>query len=85
MLTHGSLCSLHAGRALGGFLTIALSFVATTAGEVVVPPGGWSIRPGCGDDCELLYVSGDAYDYEPSVVASRLVAEIEIVWLTGGL
>lgn len=70
MLTHGSLCSLRVGRALGGFLTVALLFVATSAGEVVVPPGGWSIQPGCGDDCELLYVSGEAYEFQPPVVAS---------------
>lgn len=84
MLTHGSRYSLRASRALGGILTVALSFVAPTVGEVVVPPGGWTLRPGCGDDCELLYVSGDAYDYQPPVVASPTGTTYSVHHRVGG-
>lgn len=70
MFTHGSLFSFRADRTLGGILTAALSFVAIAAGEDVVPPGGWTITPGCGIDCELLHVSGEVYEPPDSAVAS---------------
>jgi len=70
MYTHGSPLSLRTGRALGGILTVALSFVAVAAGEDVVSPDGWAITPGCGGDCELLHVSGEVYEPPDSAVAS---------------
>ena len=71
MSTHRSRFSYRANRFVG-LVTVVLSFVAAAAGEVAAPPGGWTLRPGCGDECELLYVTGEAYDYQPSVVASPI-------------
>lgn len=70
MLTYRSLNSLQSSRTLGGFLTAVLSFAATTVGQVVVPPGGWTLQPGCGNDCELLNVSGEVYVPQPSAVVA---------------
>lgn len=70
MLTHGTVFSLRGRRALGGLLATVLSLSATTVGEAAVPPGGWTLRPGCDNSCELLHVSGDSIKTRPPVIAA---------------
>ena len=43
---------------------------AVSTDAVAVPPGGWTLRPGCDETCGLWYVSGEPYVPAPSVVAS---------------
>jgi len=75
MVTHGLLRSVQVRRALGGLLIVLLatmmsarSAIATDA--VAVPPGGWTLRPGCDETCGLWHVSGEVYEPQPSVIAS---------------
>jgi len=46
----------------------ARAAIATDA--VAVPPGEWTLQPGCDETCGLWYVSGEPYVPAPSVVAS---------------
>jgi len=78
MLTHGSLSSLRAGCALGGFVTAVLSIVSTSVGEVVVPPGGWALRPGCTEECEPLHVLGEVVETQGSVIASPVESSYSV-------
>jgi len=46
----------------------ARAAIATDA--VAVPPGGWTLRPGCDETCGSWHVSGEVYEPQPSVIAS---------------
>ncbi len=71
MLTRGSTFPLRTHGVLIGFLAVALPFVSTAAGDVGSPDEG-PLQPGCGNDCELLHVSGDVYEPQPPVIATPI-------------
>jgi len=75
MVTHRLFRLVQVRRTLGGLLMVVLATMmsvraAIATDAVAVPPGGWTLRPGCDETCGLWHVSGEVYEPQPPAVAS---------------